>query len=314
MAPKKAANSKTEKAKGPEQGQPVPNISTEPPSKKHRKNSSTDESSKAPRRSGRGAAKTTPSTKQLLQYLLSKSSEELCRPDEESEDIKARGNIKTYSGSVLTPFEELLSAVILSRPISHRLGLRTIRTVFNDPYNFNSARSIQQAGHEKHLKAVYDARTQHKDKTAAQIGQIADVVLENYTNKDDKDGNRLQKLLDNHNGNVDNALDELQRNINGLGNTGVKIFLRRVQWLWSEGFPYVDDRTQHSLLKVGLPTEGSELAKLIDENYKDLDTIDIAGKDEAEKKRRTFVTVLERAIGSDLEGKVDQMLAATTEA
>jgi hypothetical protein len=313
MAPKKTTKPKAGEAKAPEQEQSASNASTQPATKKRKKNALTDGSSKAPRRSGRGVAKTTPSTKQLLQYLLSKSSEELCRPDEESEDIKARGNIKTYSGSVMTPFEELLSAIILSRPISHRLGLRTIRTVFNDPYNFNSAKSIQQAGHERHLKAVYDARTQHKDKTATQIGQIADVVLQNYTSKDDKDGTRLQKLLNDHNEDVDKALDDLQQKINGLGNTGVKIFLRRIQWLWSEGYPYVDDRTQHSLLKLGLPTEGSELAKLIDENYQDLDTSNIVGKDEAEKKRRAFVTVLERAIGSDLEGKVDELLAAAAD-
>ncbi len=135
-----------------------PSTSNEPTTKKRKKDASTKEPQKAPRRSGRGADKSPSSQPRLLNFLLSKDAEELCRPDEESEDIKTRGDIKTYSGNAMNPFEELLSAVIFSRPISHRLGLRTIRTIFNDPYNFNSAKAVKQAGHEKHLQAVWDAR------------------------------------------------------------------------------------------------------------------------------------------------------------
>jgi hypothetical protein len=127
---------------------------------KRKKSTPTDEPSKSARRSGRGTPKSTPSQLQLLNFLLSKPAEELCRPDDESDDINSRGDIKTYSGSVMNPFEELLSAVVLSRPISHRLGLRTIRTIFNDPYNFNSAKAAQEAGGEKVHQAIWDARTQ----------------------------------------------------------------------------------------------------------------------------------------------------------
>lgn len=242
--------------------------------------------------------------------MLSKDAEVLCRPEDESQDIQSRGNIKTYSGSVMNPFEELLSAVVLSRPISHRLGLRTIRTIFNDPYNFTSARAVQKAGHEKHLKAVWDARTQHKDKTAEQIGLVADTILKKFTASGDKEGTQVQKALTDSDNDVDKALDALQESIKGFGATGSKIFLRRVQWLWTSGFPYVDDRTQHSLQKLGLPTEASDLAVVIEKHWSKLDTKNIAGKDVNEKKRRAFVTVLERAIGADLEGKLDELFDA----
>ncbi len=282
----------------------------QPPAKKRKKDASNDESQKGARKSGRGAAKTAPSSQQLLTFMLSPEAEELCRPEEESEDVKDRGEVKTYSGSVMNPFEELLCAVVLSRPISHRLGLRTIRTIFNDPYNFNSAKAVQNAGHDKHLQATWDARTQHKDKTATQIGQVADVVLQEFTSSDDKNGTQLQKALDDAGGDVDKALDALQHSINGLGATGIKIFLRRVQWLWEAGYPYVDDRTQNALRKLGLPEEGEDLQKLVDKHWKSLSTAKINGQGEAQKQRRAFVTVLERAIGADLESKVDHLLQA----
>ncbi|KAK3707765.1 hypothetical protein LTR37_011942 [Vermiconidia calcicola] len=281
--------------------------------KKRKQASDAGDPQKAPRRSGRGESKAQPSQEQLLQYMLSQDAEELCRPDEESEDIRSRGNIKTYSSDVMNPFEELLSAVILSRPISHRLGLRTIRTIFNEPYNFTSAKAVQQAGQEKHHQAVWDARTQHKAKTAEEIGQIANVVLEKFTTSSDKDGMQLQKLLDDSGNDVDKALDTLKASIKGLGETGIKIFLRRVQWLWTSGYPYIDDRTMQSLGKLSLPEDAEELEGLIAKHWSKYDEKRLAGDNEAAKKRRAFVTVLERAIGADLEGKVDNLLAAAGE-
>ncbi|KAK3714079.1 hypothetical protein LTR37_008108 [Vermiconidia calcicola] len=317
MAPKKAVakagrdGAKPQQSAGRKTGGTTSN--GEKPANKRKKASNADVPQKAPRRSGRGESKTQPSQEQLLRYMLSKNTEELCRPDEESEDIQSRGDIKTYSSDVMNPFEELLSAVILSRPISHRLGLRTIRTIFNDPYNFTSAKAVQQAGQEKHHQAVWDARTQHKAKTAEEIGQIANVILEKFTTSADKDGTQLQKLLDDSGNDVDKALDTLKASIKGLGETGIKIFLRRIQWLWSSGYPYIDDRTMHSLGKLGLPEDAEELEGLIAKHWSKFDKKRLAGDDEAARKRRAFVTVLERAVGADLEGKVDNVLAAAGE-
>ena len=282
-------------------------------SKKRKNAANENEANKAARRSGRSAPKSQPSQEQLLNYMLSKDAEELLRPDDETEDMKKRGKIRTYSSSVMNPFEELLCAVVLSRPISHRLGLRSIRTLLNDPYNFTSAKAVQSAGAEKRHQALWDARTQHKGKTAEQIGMIADVVLEQFTASGDKDGTQLQKLLDDSKGDVDKALDTMQAQIKGMGATGQKIFLRRVQWLWKDAFPYIDDRTMGSLNKVGLPDDAEELRKLVEQHWKNLGKANLAGNDEAAKKRRAFVLILERAVGADLEDKIDALMAAAAE-
>ncbi|KAI6861109.1 hypothetical protein KC343_g12901 [Hortaea werneckii] len=277
---------------------------------KRKKTDASDEPAKAPRRSGRGAPKAQPSKQQLLSFLLSDSASVLCRPDDETEDMKNRGDIRTYSTSVLTPFEELTCAVILSRPISHRLGLRTIRTILNPPYNFTSAKAVQDAGSEKHIQAVWDARTQHKEKTAGEIGMIADVVLEKFTAEGDKEGTRLEKVRTECNKDIEKERELLKSNIKGLGRTGLDIFFRRVQWQWDAGYPFVDGKSAQSLYKLGLPDEGEELHKLIEQHWEKLETKQLAGEDERAKKRRAFVIVLERATGADLEGKSEAVVEA----
>lgn len=305
----------TVKEESKSNGEEEPLSDTSKASKKRKKtgDDSSEQPAKASRRSGRGGPKAQPSQQALLNYLLSKDAEELCRPEDESEDIKNRGDsIRTYSSAVLNPFEELMSAVILSRPISHRLGLRSIRTVINDPYKFTSAKAIRDAGEEKRHQALWDAKTQHKGKTADQLGGLAEVVLEKLSKDGDKEGADLAKTLENDD--VDEALDILKKEIKGLGPTGLDIFLRRVQWKWKASFPYVDGRTRQSLKQVGLSQDAEELQNVLEEHWSKLDTKHLAGKDADERKRRAFVVILERAIGADLEGKVDALLEAANAA
>jgi len=282
------------------------------PAKKRKKATGPTEPSQASRKSARGAPR--PSQQQLLNFLLSEKAEELVRPEDEKQALKENAKLKTYSSTVLNPFEELMSAVILSRPISHRLGLRSIRTVLSDPYNFNSAKAVQSAGEEKRHQALWDARTQHKGKTADQLGNVADVVLDKFTSSGDKEGTQLKKLLSDNDDDVDQALDVLEKGIKGLGKTGIDIFLRRVQWLWKQSYPFVDGRTMDALRKIGLSQDGEELEKALNEHWKKLDTKHLAGEDEAARKRRAFVIILERSIGADLENKLDELFEAAASA
>lgn len=139
--------------------------------------------SKAPRRSARGAPQSQPDPVKLLKYLLSPASLDSCRPKDETEDLKARGSgLRTYSSSDFSPFEELVCAVILSRPISHALGLRSIRTLFNDPYGYTTPKKIREAGYDGVRKALDAARTQHRQKTAEELVMLANAVVDRLGN------------------------------------------------------------------------------------------------------------------------------------
>ena len=81
--------------------------------------------------------------------MLSKYAEELCHPEDEAKDISSHGRkelLVTYVSTTLTPFQDLLYAVVLSRPIAHTLSFDTILTLFNLPCELTAVRKIKKAG------------------------------------------------------------------------------------------------------------------------------------------------------------------------
>ena len=309
-AAKKETRKETDnvKADAPEDKTDAKSSASASKKRKQPTNSQNDAASKARRKSSRGAAKPEPAL--LLQLLLSDLCIDLCRPADEVRDLKNKEShnvpLRTYSTSELSPFEELISAIILSRPISHALGVRSIRTILNEPYNFTTPKAIQDAGPERRLQALWDARTQHKDKTAAQLGQVAGLVAERYS-KFEGDTS-LDAVREAAGRDMDEESDLLIKSIKGIGKTGMSIFFRRVQWLWEECYPYVDERTERALVELGLPPEPDELRKLIEESWGSIGKGIKEGKDEEARKRRAFVIVLEHATGAQLEGNTSQLL------
>ena len=317
-APVKISTSKTaEKAKNPP---------SKVPSK--RKAQTSDEPSKAPRRSARGAQQPSAGPLKMLQFLLSPASLDLCRPKDEIEDLKTRGpDTRTYSSSDFSPFEELLCAVILSRPISHALGLRSIRTILNEPWNMSTPKRILDMGKEECRLALDEAKTQHRQKTADELVMMAEAVAE--TLGDDAEDVSLEKVRRESNHDVDKVRvallmkfnstlplipkqerQMLKKNIKGLGDTGLDIFFRRIQGVWPASYPFADKRTLSALKELGLPNDQHGLKQLLDEHWDQLDAKGIEAKDEEEKKRKVFVRVLERAVGADLEKHSSSVISA----
>ncbi|KAL9112791.1 MAG: hypothetical protein Q9187_007726, partial [Circinaria calcarea] len=267
-----------------------------------------DEPNKVPRRSARGGPQNPNDPLKTLQFLLSPAALDYCRRKDEISDLESRGtDILTYSSSILTPFEELACAVILSRPISYALGLRSIRTLFNAPYNLTTPKALRDAGAEGRRKALDDAKTQHRQKTADELGGLADVVIERIGDGDEDVG--LERVRKEAGEDVKKEREILKKNIKGLGNTGLDIFFRRIQSRWKEAYPFVDLRTSGALGKLRLPSDAEKLREVLDEKWKDLDKEDIAGDNGEEKRRTAFIQILERAVGADLEGSTDNMKA-----
>ena len=145
----------------------------------------------------------------------------------------------------------------------------------------------------------------------------------------DENGEMLGKVLGRSD--VDAALGQLAKSVNGLGPMGCDIFRRRVQWLWPAAFPFVDERSGKGLEGLGLPSGAEELERVVEENWTDrmamMDDDDgvgdgdsssggggLEGKNEAERKRRAFVVILERATSAVLEGKIDDVLSMAAKA
>ena len=250
----------------------------------------------------------------LLNFLLSPSSLAFARPEEEAEDLKNRPNggakTRTYATSPFTPFEELLNALILSRPIGHVLGLRSIRTLLNGPYNLMSPKMIRDLGVDGVHQALDQARTQHRQKTAQEIVLLADAVTS--TLGEDHFDVSLERVRETCGHDMKRERTMIKDNVKGMGDMGLDIFGRRIQGSWGEWYPFADQKTLDALGKLGLPGNTEQLKSLLEEHWKDLNAEDVIGDGE-ERKRRVFVRVIERAIGAGLEGNLDDIKAKALE-
>jgi hypothetical protein len=147
---------------------------------------------------------------------------------------------------------------------------------------------------------MWEARTQHKEKTAAQLGDVVDGIRELCGEEDgDKQLDHLEGLRHSIKKQglkspkeVQEALVGKLTTIKGIGPGVASIFLRRIQGDWEEVYPYADDRCLGSARAFGLIGEKEGAEQLAEK----------VGKDD----RRKFVRVLDTLIGIELEKKLDQ--------
>lgn len=214
----------------------------------------------------------------------------------DNKESKAQDEILRYPQSALTPFQNLVAACLLSKPFSHRLGLRTIQTLLNPPFGIRTVADLDEAGYEGRRKVMWEARTQHKEKTAAQLGDLVDGVKELCGGEGDADEDlsELKGLKAELEGLEAEAaqgkVKETLTKIKGIGPGVVGIFLRRIQGDWKEVFPYADDRSLAAAVQFGLLKEGEGAQVLADQ----------VGSDRAK-----FVRLLDTLIGLDLEKVLD---------
>ena len=262
--------------------------------------------SKASRKSPRGASSAPADPVKLINYLLSANSLALCRPKDENIDTETRDkDICTYSTSTFNPFEELVCALILSRPIGHMLGLRSIRTLFNEPHNLTDPKTIRTAGKDGCRQALDQARTQHRQKTAEELVLLADAVMEHLGHgENDTSLERVRKECGHD---VEKEREMIKKHVKGMGKTGIDIFARRIQGVWKEWYPFADERTSKALRELGLDDDAEALAETIEKQWGKIKKGDIDGKGNEEMRRKVFVRILERTIGADLEGNIDKL-------
>ncbi|KAF2730720.1 hypothetical protein EJ04DRAFT_579663 [Polyplosphaeria fusca] len=147
---------------------------------------------------------------QTLNFLLPADAVDLVRPNDEIEDLDPSAKETVTNPQWLCPLKEPGSAVMLSWPISHRLGLCSIRTLLNAPGRFQTPTPVANADANKGLQTLHHTRTRHKDKTAKVIGQIAGSVAGNDWS------NGLQKVRGRASETVEKELEVLQSKIKKL--------------------------------------------------------------------------------------------------
>lgn len=262
--------------------------------------------------------------KQLLNFLLSSAALPYCFPPDELEDAKKSKTYKSCSltsPTSFTAFEHLICAHLLSKPLSHRLGMRSIRTLLNEPFSLSSAETIVSAGEKRVWEALETARTQHRQKTAAYIFGMA----QSYADAD----TLFQLAEEANNDGAPGVIEHIKATVPGLGVTGAEIFCRRIQCVdgWGDAlWPYADGKSIDALREIGVPVrdaEGLQSAIEREVNWdlvgdmglheRDLSKAQLVGEQEETQVQAEFVVVLERAVGCVLEGNVQALRKAAAD-
>jgi len=289
-------------------------------------------SNKAPRQGSRTSSRTAgnPATpKQLLNFLLSSKSLPYCFPAEELDAAKdsssGKGKFKCYSltsPSSFTPFEHLMCAHLLAKPLSHALGMRSIRTLLNEPFNFSTPEDIVQAGEKRVWEGLEAARTQHRQKTATYIFGMA----QNYAD----DETMFTLAEEANNDGPKGVIAHIKNTVPGLGAVGGEIFARRVQCVdgWGDAlWPYADSKALEAVKEIGIDVKDAEdfqsaIEGLIDWSWvgdmglqeRKVSKGELVGEDMEMQVQAEFVVALERALGCVLEGKVAELRKAAAQA
>ncbi len=282
---------------------------------------------KAPRQGSRSSGRNkdnAASPKQLLNFLLSADALPYCFPEDELEDAKKSKKSKCYSltsPTSLTPFEHLICSHLLSKPLSHKLGMRSIRTLLNKPFNLNSAEAVTKAGEKRVWEALEAARTQHRQKTATYIFGMA---------KEYSDSETMFKLAEEaNNDGPKGVIEHIKTTVPGLGVVGGEIFCRRIQCVdgWGDAlWPYADGKSMDALNEIGIPVKDADDLQSAIEREVNWDKVgdmglheralskgELSGEDEELQVQAEFVVALERAVGCVLEGKVQELRKAAAE-
>ena len=319
------AESKVQQS-GKSKGKPAAQASRkrkEPPTDAAKSSSETKAPRHGTRTSGRNKDSTA-SPKQLLNFLLSSAALPFCFPEDELAEAKKSKSHKSYSltsPTSLTAFEHLICAHLLSKPLSHKLGMRSIRTLLNKPFSLNSAEAVVKAGEKRVWEALEAARTQHRQKTAAYIFGMA----ESYS-----DSETVFKLAEEANSDgPKGVVDHIKATVPGLAVVGGEIFCRRIQCVdgWGDAlWPFADKKSIEALNEIGIPvTDAEDLQSAIEREVdwdmvgdmglheRDLSKGQLSGEQEETQVQAEFVVVLERAVGCVLEGKVQELRKAAAE-
>lgn len=95
----------------------------------------------------------------------------------------------------------------------------------------------------------------YDERTSTMLGDTAKLVLDKY--KGD-----LRKLRDEARRDVKRERVLLQE-FSGIGPVGADIFLREIQLVWDEAYPYADKKVIQAARRLGLPRDPEALSKLV---------------------------------------------------
>lgn len=240
----------------------------------------------------------------ILTYLLLDSTLDSISPDE---IVHEKEECLRYPHSDLAPFCALVSALLLSKPFSHKLGMRAIHQLLNPPYSFTTPKSILDAPDDTIWQALNDAQTLHKQKTASQLRKLAQLMEQTYP--EDIASSDMTQFRKAAGGNIE-TLEKMVCRVNGVATKTATLFFRRVQFHWTELFPYADTLALEAARELGLVADSAQDLLDLLKTHLGHDDDDL----KQETLRRQYVRLLDVLVSKKLDKDIDNVEQEATDA
>src|SRR5687767_4540786 len=152
--------------------------------------------------------------------------------------------IKLIKNTPSMLFQHLYMSLLLSARISYANALEAARALIKD--GLTTPRKMSEATWQDRVDVItWHGYKRYDERTSTMLGDTATLLLDKY------DGD-LRKLREAASRNVKRE-HELLQEFSGIGPVGADIFLREVQIVWDEAFPYADKKVLRAAGSLGLP-------------------------------------------------------------
>jgi len=151
-------------------------------------------------------------------------------------------------------FQLLCESLLLSARISADKAVEA--TAALKEADLTTPKKMAEATWQQRVDAITDRGYKRFDeKGSTQLGQTADLVLKRYY------GDLRQLRAEAHH-DVERE-KRLLRQFKGVGPVGAEIFLREVQGLWGEVYPFADPKVTNAAKRLELPSDPRQLARYV---------------------------------------------------
>jgi endonuclease III len=175
--------------------------------------------------------------------------------DQYGQTFAEEAGIELEEGTPEGLFQLLCLAVLLSAPTSSEKAMGAIQGLIEA--DLATPEKMAEASKEQRVEVLDSSGYDQLDERAAtRLGDTAELVLRVYY------GN-LDELREAAKQDVERER-ELLLEFKGIGPLGADIFLREVQGVWEEVYPYADERVLEAAGKLGLGKDAESLSQLVD--------------------------------------------------
>lgn len=155
-----------------------------------------------------------------------------------------------------SPLYQLLNAsLLLSACISAENATKAARALLDA--KLTTPQKMAEASWQDRVDVItWHGYKRYDERTSTMLGDTTQMLIERY-------GGDLRRLREEADRDVETEHRLLQQ-FKGIGKVGAEIFLREVQGIWEEAFPYADSRVTGAAKKIGLHADPRALARLVD--------------------------------------------------